>query len=127
MNVLVIAWNDVDRVLRERQNIFWMFISPLIFVAFFGVMFRAQPPSPPSVDLVNEDRTDEMARGLEARLTAGGIRVRRVPRARGSDLTLVVPAGSAEALARGANVQLTLKATEEETNAERTIRLSVQK
>jgi ABC-2 type transport system permease protein len=127
MNVLVIAWNDVERVLRERQNIFWMFISPLIFVVFFGVMFRAQPPSRPSVDLVNEDRTDDIARGLDVRLTADGIRVRRVQRAVGSNLTLVVPPGSAEALARGANVQLILKATEEETSAERTIRFDVQK
>jgi ABC-2 type transport system permease protein len=127
MNVLLIAWNDVQRVLRERQNIFWMFISPLIFVIFFGVMFRAQPPSPPSLDLANEDRTDEMARDLEARLTADGVRVRRVQRPVASNLTLVVPAGSTEALARGANVQLTLRAAEEETNAERTIRFSVQK
>ena len=126
MTVLFIAWNDVQRVFRERQNYFWMFVSPLIFVVFFGVMFRPQPPAALALDLVNRDQTDQVARGLEARLAADGVRVRRAERPIVSHLTLVVPPGTARALAQGANVQSTLKAKEEETNSERTIRFTVQ-
>ena len=39
-NALVIAWYDAKRVLLEREMLFWIFLGPLIFVLFFGLLFR---------------------------------------------------------------------------------------
>jgi len=39
-NVAVIAWSDIRRVLRERESLFWLFVGPLIFTIFFGLLFR---------------------------------------------------------------------------------------
>ena len=46
-NVLVIAWSDIARVLRERESLFWLFVGPLIFTVFFGLLFRPQRTAPP--------------------------------------------------------------------------------
>ena len=34
----------IKRVFRERESLFWLFVGPVIFTVFFGLLFRPQPP-----------------------------------------------------------------------------------
>jgi len=40
---LIIALNTLKLAFRQREAVFWIFIGPLIFVTFFGILFKAQP------------------------------------------------------------------------------------
>ncbi len=127
MNALIIALNGLRLTFRRPESVFWIFIGPLIFTTFFGILFKAQPPSPPRLDIVNEDRTDAVAADLTARLERDGIVVTRVRGVTAGRATLVVPAGAADALAAGRPPDLVLHAGEEETSAERDLRFKIVK
>jgi ABC-2 type transport system permease protein len=125
--VLIIAWNDLGRVLREREALFWIFLGPLIFTVFFGLVFRDRPASPPALAVVNFDATVEVARGLSTLLEKDGIAVSAWTRVNPAGLTLEVPAGAASALKAHAKLELTLRAPADESASERSIRFKVQK
>jgi ABC-2 type transport system permease protein len=126
-SVLVIAWNDLGRVLREREAIFWIFLGPLIFTLFFGFLFQPRPQQRPSIALVNLDASDEVARRLSALLEQDGVSVRSAQRVEPNRLVLEIPAGAAAAMRANAKLELTLHAAADETATERSIRFKAQK
>lgn len=126
-NVLVIAWYDMKRVLRERESLFWLFIGPLIFTTFFGLLMRPPAPRPPRLTIVNQDATDRVARGMETLLAAEGVVIQFALEPVPGRMSLIVPAGADAALASGEAVPFVLRAGAEETNAERNTRFRIQK
>lgn len=125
MSAVYIALNALRLTMRSREAIFWIFIGPLIMAAFFGVMFKPQPPSKVHLDIVNADTTDGMAQSLAASLEKDGIVVTRVTAAVPGRVTLVVPAGAAAALAAGEPLDLRLLTGTEETRAEGNLRFRI--
>ena len=124
---LLIMWNDLGRLFREKQALFWIFLAPVIFTTFFGILFREQPARPLTVAVFNLDLNDEVARGLTQALSADGITATRTDRPVAGPLTVEIPAGAAGAVADGTPITLTLHAGEDETNAERSVRFRLQK
>jgi hypothetical protein len=127
MNVITIALNGLQMILKQREAVFWIFVGPLLFVAFFGLLMKPQPRRPLAVDIVNRDRTDGVARELAAALMRDNVVVTPVEAISTDRLALVVPAGADEAVAQGKNPKLTLHAGAEETSAERDLRFKVMK
>jgi len=127
MNALFIGLNGLKLTFRRRESIFWIFIGPLIFTTFFGVLFKAQPPRPLSLDIVNEDRTDAIASDLGTALQRDGIVVTRAQTVKAEHMVLVVPPGAADAQAANMKFDLTLHAGPEETTAERDLRFKILK
>jgi len=125
--VLVIAWSDIRRVLRERESLFWLFVGPLIFTVFFGLMFRPAAPRPPALAILNEDTDTAIAQAIAPLLAADGVTVSMVKTVAASHVTLAVPPGAAAAIRAGKGVAFTLHAGPEETSAERSLRFKIQK
>ena len=73
MNALIIALNGLKLTFRQREAIFWIFIGPLIFATFFGILFKAQPPRLPTLDIISEDRVDTVANDVASALQRDGI------------------------------------------------------
>ena len=126
-NVLVIAWSDIRRVLRERESLFWLFVGPLIFTVFFGLLFKPAAPSRPALAIVSQDAGPEVLRAISPLLEADGVSVSAKEAVESGRITLVVPAGAAEAIRAGKGVALTLHAGRDETNGERSLRFKIQK
>ncbi len=127
MPSLTIAWFDLRRVLRERQNLFWMFLAPCMFSIFFGVLLRPPTPRPPQITIVDEDAPGPLAGQLAVTLAADGVRVKTGVRPPATGFALVVPAGTARALAEARPIALVLHAGTEQTDTERRLHLEVQK
>jgi ABC-2 type transport system permease protein len=126
-SVLVIAWSDIRRVLRERESLFWLFVGPLIFTVFFGLLFRPQAPRRPALAVVNEDADAALAGAMTPLLEADGVHVTSATRIEDGNVTLVIPQGASEAVRAGKGVSLTLHAGQEETSGERNLRFKIQK
>jgi len=124
---LLILWNDLGRVFREKQALFWIFLAPLVFTTFFGLVFREQPARPLTVAILNRDRTDELSRMLRTALEQDKVVVTATRQLRRGQLTIEIPAGAAAAWTEGKALELTLHAGEDETSAERNLRFKVQK
>ncbi len=127
MHPLTIAWADLKRLLRERQAIFWIFVGPLIFTTFFGVLFRQQTPKPLSVAIVNKDSSDTLARALTALLRAEGFAVATTREAPPDGWAVEIPAGSTAAILEKRPVRLVLHAQEEETSRELNLSFKLRK
>jgi ABC-type polysaccharide/polyol phosphate export permease len=126
-HVLVIAWYDVKRVLREKESLFWLFVGPLIFTVFFGLLFTPSTPERPRLRVVNQDASDQVLRAVTPWLERDGITVMPVTAIPPDRLTLMIPAGAAEALRTSKGVAYTLHAGADESNAERSTRFKIQK
>ncbi|MCX6546037.1 MAG: ABC transporter permease [Acidobacteria bacterium] len=124
---LVIAWYDIKRVLRERETLFWLFVGPVIFTVFFGLLFRPEPARRPMLIVVNQDATDDIVRRVSPYLEQDGVTVRLADAVAANRLSLVVPAGALKALEAGKSVDFVLHAGAEETGSERTLRFKFQK
>jgi ABC-2 type transport system permease protein len=127
LTALLIAANDLKRLFRERAALFWIFVGPVIFTTFFGVVFKPQPPRPPTLVLVNEDTDDHVARALQLLLERDGVAVRRSDRVAPAGFTLVVPRGAGESFAGNRPVKPVFHAGREETNTERSLRFKATK
>jgi hypothetical protein len=125
MNALIIALNVLQLAFRRGEAIFWIFIGPLIFATFFGILFKAQPPRLPTLDIISEDRVDTIANDVASALQRDGIVVARVMSLTAGRATLVVPPGASDALAAHEKFDLTLHAGVEETGAERDLRFKI--
>jgi ABC-2 type transport system permease protein len=125
--VLIIAWYDIKRVLREPQSLFWLFVGPVIFTVFFGLLLTAEPARRPVLTLVNRDATDDIIGRVSPFLEQDGVTVTRADAVVAGRLTLVVPAGALEAVKAGKSVDFVLHAGAEETSSERALRFKFQK
>jgi hypothetical protein len=127
VNVLIIAWNGVRLSLKQREAVFWIFVGPLIFVTFFGLLMRPEPPRSVALDIVNEDRDDTVAGAIAGALERDSIAVTRTRNITAGRATLVVPSGAAAAITAGKKPNLTLHAAGDETNVERDLRFKIMK
>ncbi len=127
MNALIIALTDLKRLMRERVALFWIFVGPLIFTTFFGILFRPQTARPVSVALVNHDQDSYIADTLTALLKADNIILTKTDTVPSGSWVLEVPQGAASAMAANQPVKVVLRAPEEENNAERSLRFKLQK
>ena len=126
-HVLVIAWYDIRRVLGERESLFWLFVGPLIFTVFFGLLFRPSAPERPRLSVVNQDATDQVMRGISPWLEQDGVTVVPATTVEKDRLTLVIPVGASEAVRASRGIEFTLHAGTEESNPERNTRFKIQK
>jgi ABC-type multidrug transport system permease subunit len=126
-HVLVIAWYDIRRVLGERESLFWLFVGPLIFTVFFGLLFRPGAPARPTLRVVNQDATDQVLRAVTPWLERDGVTVIPVPAVVKDRVTLVIPAGAGAAVQASRGVTYTLHAGADESAAERNTRFKIQK
>jgi len=126
-NVAVIAWYDIRRVLRERESLFWLFVGPLIFTVFFGLLFRPGEQTKPRLAVVNRDSSDDVALGISPWLEQDGVTVTRMAGVERGRLTLEIPDGAAAAFRGGKGAAFTLHAAAEESNSERNTRFKIQK
>ncbi|MEL6893221.1 MAG: ABC transporter permease, partial [Actinomycetota bacterium] len=71
MIVLVIAWNNLRRLLRERSNLFFVFVLPLMLILVLGVtvggdtprigVYLEGGPTPPAQELIDGiERLDDV-------------------------------------------------------------------
>jgi ABC-type Na+ efflux pump permease subunit len=126
-SVLVIAWSDIRRVLRERESLFWLFVGPLIFTVFFGLLFRPAAPRRPALAIVNQDAGAAVVQAITPLLEADGVSVSEAETVEPERITLVIPPGAADAIRAGTGVTLTLHAGRDETSGERNLRFKIQK
>jgi ABC-type Na+ efflux pump permease subunit len=125
-----VARNDVRLFLRDRGTIFWSFVGPILFIGFFGLMFRdSGPPSSTVVYLQDQDHGGTLARAMALLLRDDGVVVREVPADStppATNFRLVIPAGSADSLAAGRppRIQL-LTPNDSATPREQTLRAQV--
>ncbi len=97
MTALAIARNDLKRLAREPVALFWIFVGPLIFTTFFGILFKPQPRKPVALLLVDHDEGRYIADALSALLKSDDLVVRRAEAAPAGQWALEIPAGSAAA------------------------------
>ena len=124
---VLIAWTDLRRVARDRHNVFWIFVAPLIFVSFFGIMLEPGPPTVTKVSIVNEDSAGQVAAQLASMVSGDRVSAGVVAKAPQQGLFVVVPAGTARAIASNTAVTLVLHAGPEATDAERRVQFRLQK
>jgi len=116
MRVWPIAREDLRQTLRDRGGVFWIFVAPLIWVWFFGLIARSPDPGSVRINLtvVNED-SSEMATRLIGQIEGENLDVRVTgPGAPSGDggtpaRTLTIPAGFGEAIAARSKVTLPLE------------------
>jgi ABC-2 type transport system permease protein len=108
--VLHVARNDVRLMLRDRGTIFWSFVGPILFMMFFGFLFKDTPDRPTRVEVRNEDRSPAFATAMELLLRDDGldVKVASPDSALGTGYSLVVVAGAADSLAAGRPPRLVL-------------------
>ncbi len=113
MKSLVIAATNLRRFLRDRSNVFWVFIAPILMILILGASFGGD--STPRLGLLTEG-TGELAADLSARLDASGdVRVavfdsrdalvRAVERGE-LEAGLVIPAGYEETISAGGSIDV---------------------
>ena len=120
MKVLAIAWHDLRRIFRARSALFWIFVGPLLFTSFFGMLMRPAQTRSATVSLVNRDESDYVARALARALAADEVASSPAEEAAPGRWGIEVPLGAAADLAAGRPVKLVVRSPgQEETNAER--------
>ena len=127
MKAWIIAVNEWKQLLREREAVFWIFIGPLLFIIFFGILMKPTPPVPLRVAILNQDSTGEVAEEIAAFLREEDVKVERVDSLPEQGRTLVIPSGSVEALRAGDPIQLLLRTGEEESARERSLQFKIYK
>jgi ABC-type multidrug transport system permease subunit len=127
MTALAIAWLDLTRLMREREALGWIFIGPVIFTVFFGLLFRPQPERQTTVAIVNRDADDRVARAIGVLLEQDRIKVVSAQAVEAGRWGVEIPAGAAALFAAAKPMRLTLHARDEESNEERNVRFKVQK
>jgi ABC-2 type transport system permease protein len=127
MKILAVAWNDMRRILRDRQALFWLLVGPVIFVCFFGLLLRDTGPGKPLLRLLDRDEAGYVARALTSVLEQDGIIVRAVESIQPGRLTLVVPEGATRRMAAGEQVELVLHARSDPGTAEQGLSFAIQR
>ena len=66
MNIVSIAWKDIQIVLREKGQLIMLFLLPMVFVVVFSAVFELQDEEEKTINLpvVNQDDAGDSARNL---------------------------------------------------------------
>lgn len=111
--ILALAAHVLRLDLKEKSSIIWLFIMPIVFIGFFGQMFRSEGgPRKIELALVDEDGSYLSERFTEM-LASEDLALRIVDPAARDTLaslgrTLVIPAGFSDSLSSGDRVALSL-------------------
>ncbi|HEX2343059.1 MAG TPA: ABC transporter permease [Vicinamibacterales bacterium] len=127
MNALSIAWLDLKRLMRERTALGWIFIGPVVFTIFFGMLFKPQPERQTTVAIVNHDVDDRVARAVGVLLEQDRVKVVQAQAIEAGRWSVEIPRDAAALFAAAKPMRLTLHAREEESTEERNVRFKVQK
>ena len=119
--IWIIAVNEWKQLLREREAWFWIFIGPILFVTFFGLIMKPSGDRPLGLAVLNEDASPALAAELVRILRDDGVEVTEVDALPSNRRTIVVHDGTTAAIRAGTPVQLVLRTGEEESNRERTL------
>lgn len=112
--VWALAREDLRLTLRERSSIFWIFIAPFLWVAFFGTFNRPQDPTQRKIGLavIQQEATptaERLVQGLQAEnFNVVVVRPGQTPPS-GDDAptrSLTIPIGFADTIARRERVHL---------------------
>ena len=116
-SILAIALHDLKLTLADRGAVVWMFLLPLVFATFFGLVMGGGGSSPAdataSLTVVDNDG-GVVARSLIADLEGAGLSIEELtPAERESSeniaRTLVIPKGFSEGVLSGAQQTLRLE------------------
>ncbi len=109
---LLIALNDIKISLKDKGALFWAFVAPVIFVSFFGTIFKEPVYKHPKVAIVNRDKTNLIADSLNILLTKNNIDIiknyenKKVP-------LIIIPDGTTDKILSNQKAQIELHAKEE--------------
>jgi len=116
--VLIIARHDLLITLKDRRAVLWMFLLPVVFATFFGLVTADDSSASPSdpkarLSVVDEDGS-AASRALISELASERLDIVEVDaqeRASATDLvrTLVIPEGFGEQVLAGMQVKLRLE------------------
>lgn len=70
-----IALNDMHLTLKAKGALFWTFAAPMIFISFFGILFKAPIAENPSVIIENHDQNETFAKSLAILLAEDKINI----------------------------------------------------
>lgn len=121
-----VAANDLRLFARDRGTMFWAFVGPILFMGFFGLLFKGgEKPPPTTVWLQDGDGNGNLGRAVTLLLRDDGAVVEPAR----ADTTppdgvflLVLAAGSTDSLAAGRPPRVVLRTSNENpTPRERTV------
>ncbi len=125
-NILTIARHDLKLVLTDRAAVMWMFVLPIVFISFFGLVFGGGQQGDPVDAAVRLTVVDEdqgfLARALIEDLQGDRLELvelspEEAKWASDKIRTLVVPVGFTESVVAGTKITLRLE-KDPETNQE---------
>jgi ABC-2 type transport system permease protein len=120
MNVLTIAWKDLQILIKDRGTIIYLFVMPLVFIVMLAGLFSAsqsQASQQLALPVVNLDPDGAMAQTLVTNLSeAGGLQVVEYGQAEAESLladkqlprVLTIPEGFTAAVEAAQPITLTL-------------------
>ena len=118
MKTLAIAANSIRRLFRDRSNIFFVFILPMVLILVLGLVFGSGFQSRVAVVVpVDDDRATELLDEIAASTAFETVEstdpddARKRLRRNEVDAVIVVPAGYDEELDAGGNVEIGYFAT----------------
>jgi ABC-type Na+ efflux pump permease subunit len=122
-NALFIGWNDLRRMLRQRETLLWAFVMPLVFFYFFGLIQGGQPGGGESQDELALDAGADggfLADALAHRLEQRDYAVQREPSAKDDppQRLVTLPAGFTASVLRGEQVKVRLESSESGNGAD---------
>ena len=139
--VMAMAREDLRLTLRERSSLFWIFIAPFLWVAFFSTFNKPQDPSQTQIGLqvIQHDLTplaDQLVEGIRAeniqvqvvRVAQDGAGAAPVASPASDDKkpprTLEIPAGFGEAIEKRQKIKLPYH-QDEDANPQGTFAMTV--
>jgi len=115
MTVWPLAREDLRLALRDRSGIFWIFIAPLIWVYFFGLMAQSSKPGDVQINLtvIREDPSERAGEFIEY-LKGENLAIDVVGKddagdRRAGPRVLTIPADFDEAIAARRKIELPLR------------------
>jgi ABC-2 type transport system permease protein len=115
--ILAIAFNDLKLTLTDRGAVMWMFLLPLVFATFFGLVMGGGGSSPADANAaltVVDNDGGVLARGLIADLEGAGLAIEELTNTEWENSetvvrTLVIPEGFSEGVLSGTQQTIRLE------------------
>lgn len=110
MNWFRIAYIDIKLIFKEKMSFFWTFIAPIIFISFFGIIFKNPEYGTPKAYIENYDQNNTLAKAVEIFL-----KQKKVEIVKNKDIYphIFIPKETTERLIKGEKVHIYVKAKDE--------------